>query len=361
MKILFIIDTLKKGGKEKQLVGLIKNLYKKNQIHIICFSNIIEYEAIRELPVTLTIIKKRKKSFASFKAVYKACKTFSPDIIHSWDVISSLHVIPSSVLLRIKIVNGCIRGSAKRALFSKYKMLANFTFLFSRIVVANSNAGLRSLNKKENSKYKVVKNGFDFEDLMKNETAEKVRMQYNINTPFVIGMVSNFRVGKDYDTFFSSAVKLLKERSDVTFVAIGDGPTFPKYHQNYKEYENIIFTGKLSNANSLINIFTIGVLLSITCKEHGEGISNSIMEYLAHYKPVITTESGGNSEIVYHNKNGFVIPQKDGQAFIKQIEILLSDGVLRAAFGEMGRKLLVDNFSFSTVEKQYLNIYSSLV
>lgn len=361
MKILFIIDTLRRGGKEKQLTELINQLYNEHQIYLICFSDVIEYEKLKELPIIIKILNHKKKSITSTSNIFKICKEFTPDVIHTWDVVSSLLAIPASKLLHIKLVNSSLRGSAKRSLLSRYKLLANFTFLFSNKVIANSAAGLKSLNKKENKKFIVIKNGFNFNQSKDILREKGIRNQYNIKTHFIIGMVSNFREGKDYDTFFNTAVKILNLRKDITFIAIGDGPDYNFYWNKYKNYKNIIFTGKLYDTVSLIKLFTIGVLLSVTCNKHGEGISNSIMEYLAHSKPVITTNSGGNTEIINHKVNGIIIPQKDIESFEKYIIILLSNASLRKTLGEQGKFILYKNFSFSIIKDQYLKIYNELV
>ena len=58
---------------------------------------------------------------------------------------------------------------------------------------------------------------------------------------------------------------------------------------------------KTSNVESIVNTFTIGVLNSASI--HGEGISNSITEYMALGKPVIATDCGGNRELVEDGEN----------------------------------------------------------
>ena len=61
------------------------------------------------------------------------------------------------------------------------------------------------------------------------------------------------------------------------------------------EYSNkFIFLTKQDDIESIINIFDIGILATFT-----EGISNSIIEYMALAKPVIATDGGGTSEIFW--------------------------------------------------------------
>ena len=64
--------------------------------------------------------------------------------------------------------------------------------------------------------------------------------------------------------------------------------------------------GIRSGIESLISAMDICVLSTFT-----EGISNSILEYMALEKPVIATAGGGTNEIVIDNKTGFLIKQSN--------------------------------------------------
>ena len=81
----------------------------------------------------------------------------------------------------------------------------------------------------------------------------------------------------------------------------------------------IIFLGKRSNVESIINIFDVGILLT-NSKVHGEGISNSIMEYMALGKPVIATRGGGTNEVVIEGENGYLIDPFNEDQLIEKIE-----------------------------------------
>ena len=89
---------------------------------------------------------------------------------------------------------------------------------------------------------------------------------------------------------------------DITFIAVGDGPYLSDYQRKVRESNcsNVVFTGMQSDVESIINIFDIGILLTDTIK-YGEGISNSIIEYMALKIPVIATYDKGTSEIINNN------------------------------------------------------------
>ena len=170
-------------------------------------------------------------------------------------------------------------------------------------------------------------------------------------------MVARFDKRKDYAMFLASAKKILETRNDVTFLTVGDGETLHNCMNlvpaKYKEY--IRFLGKQSDIESLINIFDIGVLVS-----YEEGISNSIMEYMALGKTVIATKHGGNEEIVINNKTGFLIKSQDIDDLSKKIEYLLDNKDVAGVMGRCGKERLEKEFNLEKMTESYIKLYKSM-
>jgi glycosyltransferase involved in cell wall biosynthesis len=226
--------------------------------------------------------------------------------------------------------------------------------MFSDYILSNSYAGLRSYNAPE-VKSVCIHNGFDFDRIKNILEPEYIKAKHNITSINTVGMIARFEKRKDYETYIESAKNILKKRKDVTFIAIGDGETL-QYCMDLVplEYrENIRFLGKQNDVESIINIFDIGVLVS-----YEEGISNSIMEYMALAKPVIATNHGGNEEIVIESKTGFLIRTKDVQSLTEKIEYLLDNKDIAKAMGRAGKDRLEKEFSLEKMTESYLNLYT---
>jgi len=359
LKILHIIHGLNSGGAERQLVELLKGLVKKDNIKVgvVIFSDVIDYEYIFNLDVDIHILKRKcKKDFTIFSKLYKICKIFKPDIIHGWELMSSVYSMPIAKLIGAKFINGIIRDAPPEfSLFkSRFFLLTKMTLFFSDFNISNSYAGLRSYNL-SGLKSNCIHNGFDFNRLKNINNAENIRKQHNIKTKNTVGMVARFDKRKDYATYIESAINILQKRNDVTFLAIGDGETLHNCKNlvpdKYKEY--IRFLGKQNDVESLINIFDIGVLLSFE-----EGIANSIMEYMALEKPVIATKHKGNEEIVIENRTGYLIRREDIKDLSEKIEYLLDNKVTATAIGRAGRERLEKEFNLEKMTEAYINLYA---
>ena len=319
------------------------------------------------MSLPLYIIEKKKKNeFSIHFKFYSICKQIKPDIVHSWSGLTTFYSILSKVLLKFKLINAQITSAPVnyKARFINYRVYLKaliqnqINFIFSDIVLSNSIAGLKSFNL-VGKKYKVIHNGFDFDRLNDVTDTKEIRRKLNIETQYVICMVANFAARKDYKTFFNSALTIIDKRKDVTFLAVGavgDGILWGHYKEKYSYYKNILLLGDQTNVLSIINIADICILTSHT--DYGEGISNSIMEYMALNKPVIATNNGGNPELIEHGISGFLVTPNFAHDLIQSIDLLLNNTNQRENMGREGNKRLKEYFSLDKMVMNYKKLYN---
>jgi len=365
MKIIFLADNFVKGGKERRILELIKGLLKEPNldIELVLLRNKIEYPEIYDLGIVIHIIdRKPKYNPSTFLKLYRICRRFQPDIIHSWSSISTLWSIPAVKLLHIKLLNGSIANAPYNLKpWNKKILLAKLSFLYADLVVGNSEAGLKAYNAPLN-KSRCVYNGFDFVRIENLYPSENIRKRYKLGNNFIIGMIAAFADRKDYETYFTAAQLILKVRRDISFIAIGDGPKLESIKNSIPESirESIIFTGQIADVESIANVFDIGILCTNN-DVHGEGISNAIMEYMALGKPVIATEGGGTNEIILDGETGFLMPPKSPQILANLIIELLGNSDKALQMGMSGRRKVQTEFSLDKMTSVYLKLYNELV
>ncbi len=326
---------------------------------LVLMSKKVHYNEVLDLGININfIIRKTKRDLSVFHKIYKVIRDFNPDIVHCWESMTAVFVTPVCKLMKCKIVNGMVIDSpARQNIFNKHWLRARLTFPFADIVVGNSEAGLRAYKAPE-TKSRVIRNGFNFCRIENLIDRNIIRDQLNIMTPFIIGMVASFSENKDYLTYFRSAHIILSKRKDVTFIAIGPGTDSPASKKliGKDDAENIRLLGTRSGVESYINILDICILSTYT-----EGISNSILEYMALGKPVIATNGGGTSEIVKNNQTGFLISPSSPDQLAGKIEILLDDPALRKNMGSAGKERIISEFSIDSMVKNYIDLYNSLI
>lgn len=367
MKILFFINGILLGGKERRLVGLMEGMKCRNEIEfeLAVMHPEINYQEILEMRIKIHyLIRKRKNDVFIFPRLYKICKDSKIDIIHCWDSMTAVYAIPVCKLLKIKLVNGMVVDTPVRQnLLNKNWLRAQLTFPFSNIIVGNSRAGLHAYGAPF-KKSICIYNGMDFTRFKNLENPDHLKNEIfggNSESLFIVGMVAAFEIRKDYGTVIKAAIDLTSRIEKIRFILVGGGEFLEQMKEvvpkNLKQ--KIIFLGKRSNVENIINIFDVGILIT-NSKIHGEGISNSIIEYMALRKPVIATRGGGTDEVVFHNKNGYLINPADPHELVEKIQDLMNDND-RERLGKAGNELVTLKFDLKEMTSHYFNVYENIM
>jgi len=354
---MFFIESMRSGGKERRLTELIKVLRLRQDIQteITVMSEDLHYKELLDLGIKINyIIRKTKKDIYVFFKFYDLCKSYKPDIVHCWDGMTAIYSIPACKLLNIRLINGLVMDSPEHLnFFNKKRWRAKLTFPFSDMILGNSKAGLITY-KSPKSKSRCIYNGFNFERIADVVAKDVFRNQLEVKTKYVIGMVASFSEKKDYKTFFLAAQLLLKCRKDITFWAIGSDTDSPSSKSLIKEEFSQYFSllGLRINVETYINAMDICILSTFN-----EGISNSILEYMALGKPVIATDGGGTREIVENGETGFLIGSSRPEELSGKMNLLLDNAELREKMGIAGKQRIQKYFSIAKMESEFVSAY----
>lgn len=143
-------------------------------------------------------------------------------------------------------------------------------------------------------------------------------------------------------------VQSLKEtHPNILLLIGGDGPQFEALQQKIdvdKLHDHVRLLGRLRREeiealSARANVFALNT--------EYEGFSHLLIECMQLGMPIVTTNVGGNPELVKHNETGLLVPYNDATALQKAISVVIDDSFLANTFRENGRKH-VQNF---TIEK----------
>ena len=350
MKILFLINGLRYGGMERQLVETIISLNKVG--HIIFLAVLNQEGPLSEvvspyLDREIIYLDRRKKKIAStIVKLVKICKNYKPDIIHVQDGFSAFYSLPCAKLLRIKFVNGLIRNAG----YSK-----GFSFLFEKLllnlsdyVIANSQAGLD---------YYSVKNGSVIYNFINTE-----RFRLSTGNLENIVMNANFSEKKDHMTLFEACKKLIKENRIQKIGLIGAKDNLQFYKDlavKWDMHNKIVFYGHVKNIEEIISQYGIGVLCST--KQYKEGISNSILEYLGAGLIAVGTNIGGTPEIIQDGVNGFLFEAENANSLYNKISYVLDHSEQMDSIRQRAYITLEEKFNEEKNCVKLMNLYKNLV
>lgn len=368
-RILFFIGSFKGGGKERRLVELLSYLSGKDnyEIMVVVTDPIIDFPIFHELKILYKVIPKtwKKNDLTVFYKFYKICRDFNPHLIHTWGRIQSFYALPVVIARGIPLVNGQITSAPPNAnRWSFNKLLDRINFKFSTVILSNSRAGIEAYNPPP-GKIKIIYNGISLSRFENLPAPEQVRCKYGISTPYAVVMVATFSGNKDYKTFFNVAEKITRVRNDITFIAVGgdtarDKTRFLKFRELAERNPRLLFTGRITDVEAVINSCTVGVLFSDNSK-HGEGISNSIIEYMSLARPVMANDAGGTKEIVQHNVNGYLVTHQTENEIAVLITGLIDNPEKCSAFGKAGRKKIEEEFVIEKMGKAFEQTYEDVM
>lgn len=354
MKILFFIESLESGGKERRLVELLINLHKKTnfEMELVLTRKTIIFREILDIKIKIHIIERKflKKDPQLFLKFLKIVQSFKPDLIHVWGNMVAIYAIPAKILLRIPMLNNQITDAPNKV--PGGLLSHKIPFYFSDIIISNSKAGLNSY-KSPAEKSIVINNGFDFSRISSLQSIQKIREKFSIKSAYVVGMIATFSRLKDYKTYIEAANLILRSRTDITFLCVGAGDD-SKYKEmvESENKDKVIFTGRQNDVESIMNCCAIGVLSTFT-----EGISNSLMEFMALGKPVVATGGGGTSELIENGMSGLIIESGNPQLLAQKILSLVNDPKAMEEMGNQAKKRIETHFNIEKMVESFVSVY----
>lgn len=163
-------------------------------------------------------------------------------------------------------------------------------------------------------------------------------------TKTVLG-VFRFDQNKRPIPWIEYAAEHAKKRPDVRFVIVGAGAEFALAQSRIAELgmgDRIFLAGLRRDVPFFMR--QADVLLHLA---RMEGLPNVIIEAQLSGVPVVATPAGGTSEIVTHDRTGYVLPDADQvcpEGVREAVDRLLDDPVLAAAFGRAAYELATPKF-----------------
>lgn len=194
---------------------------------------------------------------------------------------------------------------------------------------------------------------------------KQVRKELQIEDKKVILFVGRLSKTKGPDLIIKAMYDVIKEHPDAVLVIVG-GKWFSDngvndYVRTLHELadpikDHVIFTNYIPSKN-IPNILLAGDLLVCSSRWH-EPLARIHYEAMAAQLPIITTNRGGNAEVIFNGINGLVIDQYyDVKSYSNAINLLFHHPKLCETLGQNGRLLTETNFTFEHTARRLESVY----
>jgi glycosyltransferase involved in cell wall biosynthesis len=356
VKVLILVDCLDNGGLERQMALVASRLPEEYRRHVWSIEGGPFESYLRERGVPLSIHSRAARFDVSpGAALARDLQRWRPDVVHSWSWMTALAAGPLCRMLGIPHVDGMIQSGALEPAYTPLKRLG---MRMATLVVANTQAGLDAWDIPA-EKGRVVYNGFDESRLPPAATSGSAPAR----RPFTVVMTGRMVPVKHYDVVIAAARRLAERAGAWRFVLVGEGSDRERL---LREADDLVRAGVVAFPEPGMEVLRIvrdadvGVLMTNPALAR-EGLSNSIMEYMALGLPVVCGEGGGNRELVQDGVTGFVIPPAEPDALADRLLYLHDHEAVRRAMGAAGQARIREEFSVEAMVRRMASVYTEAV
>ncbi|MFO1523092.1 MAG: glycosyltransferase [Kiritimatiellia bacterium] len=173
-------------------------------------------------------------------------------------------------------------------------------------------------------------------------------------------MVARLDPEKDVATFLRAVAAARTDCPSLQAVIAGDGVErgmLESLSDRLGLSGRVTFLGDFQAVPALLRRCTAGVLTPSA----NEGMSNTLLEYMAAGLPVIATDCGGNREVVEHGRTGFITAAGDAESIARHLRTLLEAPEQAARMGACGRETIAREHSPAQVVRQFDRLYREVL
>ena len=357
LSVLLMTNTLEVGGSERQFVTLVESLSRERfDVHAACLRRIgglaDRLGEIPEFPPGGKLV-----GITSQRAQLAMVRSMRRDriaVAHAFDFYTNLMLIPAARMAGVPVIGShrqlgdLLTGAQFRAQY--------WAFRFCQRVVCNSRAAaatLRAAGLPEQS-LEVIPNGL-LEQAFE-QSAPAIPRKPGVVRLGMIARMNN--TVKNHPAFLKAAAKLALQYPAVEFVLVGDGPLRPGLEAMAADLgikEKVLFVGERHDIPAMLASLDVSVLISSS-----ESLSNVILESMAAGVPVVTTDVGGNPELVTNGENGLLVPPGDEEQLVEALAKLVRDPSLRMQYAVRSKEFARSHFHIDEVRRRFEELYLEL-
>ncbi len=196
----------------------------------------------------------------------------------------------------------------------------------------------------------VIYNGVDYEKFNENSTLKED----------IILFTGKFRFGKGLLDLLDIAEMLKRSHPKVSVVMVGNGPIKNKIqeHIQTRDLFNVKTVNHLSHSELLEYYHKSRIYI---LPSYYEGLPTTILEAMACKLPVVASNVSGIPEEIEEGVTGYMLSPGDIEGFYSRIVEMLENPEKMRTFGEMGRKRVIEKFTWPHIAKEVIKRYQELL
>ncbi|MFH0887169.1 MAG: glycosyltransferase [bacterium] len=371
MKILQIIQYFspKKGGSVYSVYNLTKHLMERgHEVTIFTTSEELDEEFAASLHPARVVAFPSHAGLLRYspemkETLDKEIKSF--DVVHLNNYWSYQNILAAECAIRNDVPFILSPHGSLPIIMRGYIRKYLFNLIFGRKIlkrasriIAVSQMEFEQVLKRGVSpeKIRIIPNAINLSENIFDKRGS-FRAKYNIDKyTKIILFLGRIHPIKGVDLLVRAFADLMKIRSDVLLVIAGPDDAYldkiKKQINGYGIADNILITGPLYDEDKYLAYIDSDIYV---LPSRYEIFAITVLEACMCGIPVIITDRHGIAEYI-KGKAGEVIPY-DWHKLLIAIEMLLSDDDLRSRYGQIGRQMVKDYFTWDRIIDLYEKVY----
>jgi glycosyltransferase involved in cell wall biosynthesis len=364
LRLLWLIDSLTMGGAEALALSFARSIPGGEAELTVCSRTTVDGNPLEEevratgarvenlaarnlldrraFAMLLRLIREQRIEVIHAHLTYASIWASLAGAIAGVPVVATLHVTPP-------------RGAGLKEFLRQRLLRFALNALAARVVSVSAalredlvrDLGLRR------DKLRVVHNGIE---LSGERWGGTLRESFGIGSddPLVIS-VAVMREGKGIDVLISAAAEVLRERPEVRFALVGDGPLREEWRRLAESSgvaEAFVWTGFRRDVPAVLREADLFVHPTLA-----DAFPTVLLEAMDAGLPIVASSVGGVPEIVEEGLTGRLVPPGDAQALAAAILESLRQPAWLAEAGAAARRRVEREFSIEVWVERLMALY----
>lgn len=374
------------SGLENHTLNVVRCLRKTDNLTLY-FSSFLTEEISWAKRISLSFKLSFNFPFRYLISSLFLVRKLKPDILHVQGSAISPYIyfllICPSRLKRVITVHGITSQEAESGNYGEFPRMMSFYYRFIERVAfrkADRIIAINHMRKKwliENygqsigKKTVVIQNAVDLEVVQKilesGDLGESVRRGLGVTDGCcLIFLAKGFVPCNGQEYLIRAFAELMKTKNEIRLALAGDGPSRGQLINLAKDLgvsKSVHFLGTIPNSESLKLLSASDIVVLPSTRAGGIEVGGGIflLEAMAMGKPVIATDSGGNTDYIKDRENGLLIPEKDVKAICDSVLRLIGDRTFRESLGRNARKEIVEKWTWARKASEIYEEYERLL
>lgn len=362
MKVVHVLESLQTGGMERLVVDLAKRQKAAG-------FDVFVYTVSRTGPLEEDLLKHgvpcvdfHKECGFDIGCLFRLRKAFLRekfDVVHTHNAMANIYAAPAAKAAGVGVVvntrHGAIDPRQKRLWLwkSSFAFTDRIVFVCDKVRREFEEARIAA-----SSKCVVVYNGIPLSDWpeLPPQAGEDLRREWNAGPDEkIIGAVCRLDVLKDIPTLIKAFEIVVRQKPQTQLVIIGHGPqktALEEFVRSAGLQERVRFLGERKDVKRILPAIDVFALPTLA-----EGLSIALLEAMACRRTIVTTDVGGNPELIVDRSTGLLVKPGKFEDMAERILECLNDPRTAAALGANARRRVETLFDIRLMTDQYQRLY----